>query len=162
MARRASRRSAGSGRADRGEEREVARAPAVFTAVKTDVVGDRIVDITIHRHDAMSDPTPDSPSDARSEAESEAEIEAARVGGPIAKAFYVLMAVPTLAFTGYNLWRLLFDGELWIRNRGRFVPPDGSLYFWVTLLFYVLMFFMSLIVLALFCGWVVGRLRRRG
>lgn len=108
----------------------------------------------------MNDPTRDSGSDSGSG--SNADTDSATVGGPVAKAFYVLMAVPTLAFTGYNFWRLLFDGELWIRNRGGFVPPDGSLYFWVTLLFYVLMFCVSSIVLALFSGWVIGRLRRRG
>ncbi|MFZ5637508.1 MAG: hypothetical protein ACOY82_13095 [Pseudomonadota bacterium] len=85
-----------------------------------------------------------------------------KLPGPIAKAFYVLMAVPTLAFTGYNLWRLVFDGEIWIRYEGRFVPPSYDLYFWVTLLFYIVMFLVSAITLMLFFGWAIGRLRRRG
>ncbi len=82
--------------------------------------------------------------------------------GRLAKAFYVVMALPILSFTGYNLWRLIFEGEIWIRTEGRFVPPDGSLYFWVTLLFYVVMFLVSLIVLALVFGWLCGKLRGRG
>ncbi len=82
--------------------------------------------------------------------------------GRLAKAFYVAMALPILSFTGYNLWRLIFEGEIWIRTEGRFVPPDYSLYFWVTLLFYVVMFLVSLIVLALFFGWLCGKLRGRG
>lgn len=81
--------------------------------------------------------------------------------GPRAKAFYVVMALPVLLFTGYNLWRLIFEGDIWIRYEGRFVPPDYSVYFWVTLLFYVLMFLISLIVLALFFGWLLGKLRGR-
>lgn len=89
------------------------------------------------------------------------ESDAPKVG-PRAKAFYVVMALPILLFTGYNLWRLIFEGDIWIRNEGRFVPPDYSLYFWVTLLFYVVMFLISLIVLALFFGWLFGKLRRRG
>ncbi len=90
------------------------------------------------------------------------ESDVPTVGGRWAMAFYVLIAVPILGFTGYNLWRLIFEGEIWIRYEGRFVSPDGSVYFWVTLLFYVVMFFASLIVLALFCNWVLGALKRRG
>lgn len=101
-----------------------------------------------HRNDAMTDPTP--------------RPDAPQVGGRLAKAFYVLISVPILGFTGYNFWRLLFDGEIYIRYRGDFVAPDGSVYFWVTLLFYAVMFFASGIVLALFCSWVLGALKRRG
>jgi hypothetical protein len=96
----------------------------------------------------MTDPIPES--------------EAPSVGGRMAKAMYVLMAVPIFAFTAYNLWRLVFEGEIWIRTEGRFVPPDYSLYFWVTLLFYAVMCLVSLIVLALFVGWLSGKLRGRG
>ena len=95
----------------------------------------------------MTDPVPES--------------DATKVG-PIVKAFYILISLPILLFTGYNLWRLIFEGEIWIRTEGRFVPPDGSLYFWVTLSFYVVMFLISLIVLALFLGWLFGKPRRRG
>jgi|688.fasta_scaffold1127204_2 hypothetical protein len=83
-------------------------------------------------------------------------------GNRWANAFYVLISPFALAFTGYNFWRLAVDGELYIRYQGRFVAPDYSLYFWVTLLFYAVIFVLSAIVLALFFAWAVGRIKRFG
>lgn len=74
-------------------------------------------------------------------------------------ALAVLFSPFALAFTGYNFWRLATEGDIYIRYRGRFVPPDYSLYFWVTLLFYIVMFVASAIVLLLFFAWATGRLR---
>jgi hypothetical protein len=79
--------------------------------------------------------------------------------GRWANAMYVLIAPFAFAFTGYNLWRLATDGELYIRYEGRFVAADGSLYFWATLLFYSVFFLISGIVLLLFFGWLIGRIR---
>lgn len=77
-------------------------------------------------------------------------------------AFAVLCAPFALAFTGYNFWRLVADGEIYIRNQGRFVAPDYSLYFWATLLFYAVILIASAIVLALFFAWFVGRIKALG
>lgn len=85
-----------------------------------------------------------------------------RIGGRIGKAFYVLISAPILGFTGCNFWRLLFEGEIYIRDRGRFVAPDDSVYFGVALLCYALMFLAASVVLALFCRWPPGALKRRG
>ncbi len=74
-------------------------------------------------------------------------------------ALAVLFAPFALAFTGYNFWRLATEGEIYIRYQGRFVPADYSLYFWATLLFYIVMFVGSAIVLLLFFAWATGRLR---
>lgn len=77
-------------------------------------------------------------------------------------AFAVLCAPFALAFTAYNFWRLAADGEIYIRYQGRFVAPDYSLYFWVTLLFYAVIFIVSAIVLALFFAWAAGRIKAFG
>lgn len=77
-------------------------------------------------------------------------------------ALTVLLSPLVLCFTGYNFWRLATDGEIYIRYQGRFVPPDYSLYFWATLLFYIVMFVGSAIVLLLFFAWATGRLRDDG
>lgn len=77
-----------------------------------------------------------------------------------ANIFFVAISPLVLAFTGWNLWLLATTGGLYIRFEGKVVPADFSLYFWVTLGFYILMFFVSLIVLLLFFGWLRGKLRR--
>lgn len=74
-------------------------------------------------------------------------------------ALTALLSPLVFGFTGYNFWRLATEGEIYIRYQGRFVPPDGSLYFWATLLFYIVMFVGSAIVMLLFFAWATGRLR---
>ncbi len=88
-----------------------------------------------------------------------ADTTASRRGERWGHALAVLFAPFALAFTGYNFWRLATEGDIYIRNQGRFVTPDYSLYFWATLLFYIVMFVASAIVLLLFLAWATGRLR---